>query len=129
MKIPNNNKREIFKKDKFNLTFQKIKRKVQTFFIIPVLRLLKVVYRLNLFSINSILILTRPLVFFPGLRPWGFVTTEISPSESESSSIVEGSTFSIVNVGTPPPGAVGKAGWLICVPFIVFDKVSPVTNV
>lgn len=33
--------------------------------MIPVFRLEKVVYRLSLLSINSILILTRPLVFLP----------------------------------------------------------------
>ena len=38
-----------------------------TFFIMPVFRLEKVVYLLNLLSINSIFIFTRPFVFFP----WG----------------------------------------------------------
>ena len=78
-----------------------------TFFMMPVLRLLKVVYRLSLFSINSILIFTLPLVFFPGLRPvgdtvwpgfcpapWKWTEGVISPSESSSPSKFVGSTFS-----------------------------------
>ena len=36
-----------------------------TFFIMPVLRLLNVVYLLSLLWMNSILIRTRPLVFLP----------------------------------------------------------------
>ena len=44
-------------------------QQMPTFFIMPVFLLLKVVYLLSLFSMNSILILTLPFVFFPGLGP------------------------------------------------------------
>lgn len=59
----------------------KTKTFVCTFFIIPVLRLLKVVYRRTLFLIYSILILTRPSVFFParGRADWsGLCTLSLS---------------------------------------------------
>lgn len=42
-----------------------IETELQTFFMIPVFLLEKVVYLLSLLSMNSILILTRPLVFLP----------------------------------------------------------------
>lgn len=89
--------------------------------MIPVLRLLKVVYRLNLFSINSILILTLPFVFFPGLRPevgvdccpWPQWPVGSSLSESSSPSERVGSTCSKMKLSggtcvTPGPFAVAK---------------------
>lgn len=91
--------------------------------------LLKVVYCFNLFLINFILILICFLVFFLGLRFWGFVIIEIFLLEFEFFFIVEGLIFFIVNVGIFFLGVVGKVGWLICVLFIVFDKVSLVINV
>lgn len=69
------------------------------------------------------------LVFFLGLRFCGFVIIEIFLLEFEFFFIVEGLIFFIVNVGIFFLGVVGKVGWLICVLFIVFDKVSLVINV
>lgn len=56
-----------------------------TFFMIPDFLLLNVVYLRSLLSINSILILTLPRVFFPGLGP-GVEGLPTEPSQESGSS-------------------------------------------
>lgn len=68
---------DYFKVDACNMQLVKILiDRTHTFFIMPVFRFEKVVYRRSLLSINSIFILTLPLVFFPfgGKAFFGFVS-------------------------------------------------------
>ncbi len=54
--------------------------------MMPVFLLLNVVYRRSLFSMNSILIFTLPLVFLPGLGPVLITGSAFTSSLSESES-------------------------------------------
>ena len=73
---------------------------VHTFFMMPVFLLLKVVYLLSLFSMNSILILTLPFVFFPGLGP-SLVCGSLAFLISESLSLSESRPASPLDLFMP----------------------------